>query len=569
MNTKGWTITRRITVGLGALLAMLVLISAIALLRMASLRGNVSGLAETSLPSVVLLGEVSVRVQRQQLNRSKILDAPVVEARRLESDNDAMEKEVLAFLQRYEADYLVDDEARKLYADMVAANAAIIATRAQITALDQAGSGDEFALLIEQQRLIQQVQDPNYARFLAAVQAATVHSYKQGQSVAESSRSSTDVTMWLLGIVSLAAMAGAGYLAWVTVREIATALGRITKDLNRGARQTASAARQVSIASQSLAGGASEQAAAIEETSTSLEEMSAMIRATAENSQKAKVLASDARVVAGAGLGNMALMSEAMQEIGTASEDVANIVKNIDEIAFQTNILALNAAVEAARAGEAGAGFAVVADEVRSLAQRSAAAARETAQKIDVAIASARRGTERSAEVARSLKEITDKVIATDMLVGQIATAAGEQAQGVTQVNTALAQMDRIAQSNAASAEQSATAAEQLDAQATSMKRSVSRLEGLVGRAERGRVAITRKVEDDGDDEHTAEEELERQEGADAESDADDQDAGIDGQRRSTARLVRSPRLPKQMTRRIPMPAAPRDEREDADFDRF
>lgn len=569
MNTKGWTITRRITVGLGALLAMLVLISAIALLRMASLRGNVSGLAETSLPSVVLLGEVSVRVQRQQLNRSKILDAPVVEARRLESDNDAMEKEVLAFLQRYEADYLVDDEARKLYADMVAANAAIIATRAQITALDQAGSGDEFAQLIEQQRLIQQVQDPNYAHFLATVQAATVHSYKQGQSVAESSRSSTDVTMWLLGIVSLAAMAGAGYLAWVTVREIATALGRITKDLNRGARQTASAARQVSIASQSLAGGASEQAAAIEETSTSLEEMSAMIRATAENSQKAKVLASDARVVAGAGLGNMALMSEAMQEIGTASEDVANIVKNIDEIAFQTNILALNAAVEAARAGEAGAGFAVVADEVRSLAQRSAAAARETAQKIDVAIASARRGTERSAEVARSLKEITDKVIATDMLVGQIATAAGEQAQGVTQVNTALAQMDRIAQSNAASAEQSATAAEQLDAQATSMKRSVSRLEGLVGRAERGRVAITRKVEDDGDDEHTAEEELERQEGADAESDADDQDAGIDGQRRSTARLVRSPRLPKQMTRRIPMPAAPRDEREDADFDRF
>ena len=125
MNTKGWTITRRITVGLGALLAMLVLISAIALLRMASLRGNVSGLAETSLPSVVLLGEVSVRVQRQQLNRSKILDAPVVEARRLESDNDAMEKEVLAFLQRYEADYLVDDEARKLYADMVAANAGV------------------------------------------------------------------------------------------------------------------------------------------------------------------------------------------------------------------------------------------------------------------------------------------------------------------------------------------------------------------------------------------------------------------------------------------------------------
>ena len=229
----------------------------------------------------------------------------------------------------------------------------------------------------------------------------------------------------------------------------------------------------------------------------------------------------------------------------------------------------MNAAVEAARAGESGAGFAVVADEVRSLAQRSAAAARETAQKIDVAIASARRGTERSAEVARSLKEITDKVIATDMLVGQIATAAGEQAQGVTQVNTALAQMDRIAQSNAASAEQSATAAEQLDAQAASMKRSVSRLEGLVGRAERGRAPVLRKLEEEREDEALSEEELERQVDADAENDAEEEGGGIDGQRRNSSRLVRSPRLPTQVMRRIPMPAVPRDQREDADFDRF
>ena len=543
MNTSGWTITRRITLGLGALLAMLVLISALALLRMASLRGNVGGLAENSLPSVVLLGEVSVRVQRQQLNRSKILDAPVEEAQRLEKDNDALEKEVVGFLDEYESNFVLDDDTRRLYADMRAAHDAIVTTRAKITALDEAGSGDEFAQLIEQQRLIKEVQDPNYARFLTAVQAAATHSYKEGQSVAESSRTSTGYTMWLLGIVSLAAMVGAGFLAWVTVREIATALGGITVDLNRGARHTAAAARQVAIASQSLSGGASEQAAAIEETSTSLEEMSAMIRATAENSQKAKALASDARSVAGAGLGTMELMSAAMEEIGTASADVSKIVKNIDEIAFQTNILALNAAVEAARAGEAGAGFAVVADEVRSLAQRSAAAARETAEKIDVAIASARRGAERSAEVARSLKEITDKVIATDMLVAEIATAAGEQAQGVTQVNTALAQMDRIAQSNAASAEQSATAAEQLDVQAANLKQSVERLEGLVGR-----------VDDHG--EAAAEEE-------EAES------AGMDGRVQRMARLERAPRVSSQALSRIPMPAIPRQSRDDEDFRRF
>ena len=540
MNTSGWTITRRITLGLGALLAMLVLISALALLRMASLRGNVGGLAENSLPSVVLLGEVSVRVQRQQLNRSKILDAPVDEAQRLEKDNNALEKEVVGFLDRYESNFVLDDDTRRLYADMRGAHDAIVTTRAKITALDEAGSGDEFAQLIEQQRLIKEVQDPNYARFLTAVQAAATHSYQEGQSVAESSRTSTGYTMWLLGIVSLAAMVGAGFLAWVTVREIATALGGITVDLNRGARHTAAAARQVAIASQSLSGGASEQAAAIEETSTSLEEMSAMIRATAENSQKAKALASDARSVAGAGLGTMELMSAAMEEIGTASADVSKIVKNIDEIAFQTNILALNAAVEAARAGEAGAGFAVVADEVRSLAQRSAAAARETAEKIDVAIASARRGAERSAEVARSLKEITDKVIATDMLVAEIATAAGEQAQGVTQVNTALAQMDRIAQSNAASAEQSAAAAEQLDVQAETLKQSVARLEGLVGR-----------TDDDGDGEDEAE------------------PTGSDGRLQPMARLERAPRVSSQALSRIPMPAIPRQRRDDEDFRRF
>lgn len=540
MNTSGWTITRRITLGLGALLAMLVLISALALLRMASLRGNVGGLAENSLPSVVLLGEVSVRVQRQQLNRSKILDAPVDEAQRLETDNNALEKEVVGFLDQYESNFVLDDDTRRLYADMRGAHDAIVTTRAKIRALDEAGSGDEFAQLIEQQRLIKEVQDPNYARFLTAVQAAATHSYQEGQSVAESSRTSTGYTMWLLGIVSLAAMVGAGFLAWVTVREIATALGGITVDLNRGARHTAAAARQVAIASQSLSGGASEQAAAIEETSTSLEEMSAMIRATAENSQKAKALASDARSVAGAGLGTMELMSAAMEEIGTASADVSKIVKNIDEIAFQTNILALNAAVEAARAGEAGAGFAVVADEVRSLAQRSAAAARETAEKIDVAIASARRGAERSAEVARSLKEITDKVIATDMLVAEIATAAGEQAQGVTQVNTALAQMDRIAQSNAASAEQSAAAAEQLDVQAETLKQSVARLEGLVGR-----------TDDDGDGEDEAE------------------PTGSEGRMQPMARLERAPRVSSQALSRIPMPAIPRQRRDDEDFRRF
>ena len=177
----------------------------------------------------------------------------------------------------------------------------------------------------------------------------------------------------------------------------------------------------------------------------------------------------------------MSEMTHAMAAIDESGAEVAKIVKNIDEIAFQTNILALNAAVEAARAGEAGAGFAVVADEVRSLAQRSAAAAKETADKIEVAIASSRKGSQCTAKVEESLMQIAEKVTSTDSLVAEIAAAAREQAQGIEQINTAIAQLDKISQSNSASAEESASAAEELDAQAATLKDQVTKLRQLVG----------------------------------------------------------------------------------------
>lgn len=179
----------------------------------------------------------------------------------------------------------------------------------------------------------------------------------------------------------------------------------------------------------------------------------------------------------------MADMVEAMAEIDLSSGQVAKIVKDIDEIAFQTNILALNAAVEAARAGEAGAGFAVVADEVRSLAQRSAAAAKATAHKIEVAIGNTRKGTECTARVVESLEEITKQVAATDSLVGEIATAASEQAQGIEQINQAIGQMEKVSQSNAANAEETADAAMQVEAQGESLNELVGRLRALVGGA--------------------------------------------------------------------------------------
>jgi methyl-accepting chemotaxis protein len=255
----------------------------------------------------------------------------------------------------------------------------------------------------------------------------------------------------------------------------------IIQNLDEGSNQVAAAAGQVSTASQSLAQGSGEQAASIEETSSSLEEMASMTKRNAENAQKATALAKQARQAADKGSADMQDMSLAMQAIKVSSDDIAKIIKTIDEIAFQTNILALNAAVEAARAGEAGMGFAVVADEVRNLAQRSAQAAKETAAKIEGAISKTAQGVGINSKVAETLNEIVTKARQVDELAAEVAGASSEQTQGIIQINTAVGEMDKVTQSNAASAEESAAAAEELNSQAAMMKQSVNELLQLVG----------------------------------------------------------------------------------------
>ena len=262
-------------------------------------------------------------------------------------------------------------------------------------------------------------------------------------------------------------------------------LSTISDSIQEGANQTASSSAQLSSASRLLATGCSEQGASVTETSAALEEISAMIRATADNARKATEFANQARSAAQGGMETMAEMTVAMQSIERSSLDVSKIVKNIDEIAFQTNILALNAAVEAARAGEAGAGFAVVAEEVRSLAQRSAGAARETANKIEAAIASTQRGSRSCEAVGTSLEQIVGRVTEADVLVAEIAAAAKEQAQGIAHVGVAMTQMDKVTQGNAASAEQTSSAADELSGQAKMLQDAVEHLHALIASTSR------------------------------------------------------------------------------------
>jgi methyl-accepting chemotaxis protein len=254
----------------------------------------------------------------------------------------------------------------------------------------------------------------------------------------------------------------------------------IVEQLTGGAQQTSAAAEQVSASSQSLAEGASEQAASLEESSASLEEMTSMVKRNAEHAQKAKTLAADMRSAADRGTTEMIEMSGAMDEIQTSSNEIAKIIKTIDEIAFQTNILALNAAVEAARAGEAGAGFSVVADEVRSLAQRAALASRETTDKIEASMAKSTRGVAINQRVAENLKAIQLCANEVNTLVEGIAHGSQEQSQGIGEITTAVSQMDKVTQSNAAHAEETASASEELNVQAVTLMDTVHQLQSLV-----------------------------------------------------------------------------------------
>ncbi len=316
----------------------------------------------------------------------------------------------------------------------------------------------------------------------------------------------------LLIAVALASLAAAIVAAWLITRSLTRALGAEPQALGMVAQRIAQGdlspialdngrslpvgsvmaslvAMQGSLAlivgqvrkvSDSIATGSSEiasgnadlsqrteeQASALQQTAATMHELGETVRTNAENARQASSLAESASAVAGKGGAVVGAVVNTMRGINEASRKIADITGVIDGIAFQTNILALNAAVEAARAGEQGRGFAVVATEVRSLAQRSAAAAKEIKALIGASVSQVDQGTALVDQAGRTMEEIVDSINRVSTIVAEISTASAEQSGGVGQVGNAVSQMDVVTQQNAALVEQSAAAADSLRIQA-------------------------------------------------------------------------------------------------------
>jgi methyl-accepting chemotaxis protein len=258
-------------------------------------------------------------------------------------------------------------------------------------------------------------------------------------------------------------------------------LHRVINGLNKASQMVKAASGEAAQSSQSLAEGSCQQAAAIQQTSSSLAVMTTMTRQNADHATSAQTLMGEMDRLMADAQKSMEQLNGSMGDISLASADIAKIVKTIDEIAFQTNLLALNAAVEAARAGVAGAGFAVVADEVRALALRAAAAAQSTSDLIQTTVGKVKDGTDVVGATGNAFSQVAVRAGKVKDLVGEIAAASIEQAQGVEQINQAVNGLNSVTQQVAAHAEQSAGSSQELNVQSEQMKGLVLDLETLVG----------------------------------------------------------------------------------------
>jgi methyl-accepting chemotaxis protein len=467
---KNWSIGRRVSITCGVLLGLMLVAGVAGTLGIRKGASSIELMMSDSAMGLEALANIrgAVGELRGDAMASPVPGLEMIRAKNLEGVAK-LRKTIPEALDAYEKTITADED-RILFNKIKAAAGPYLDTCARFATLVQEGKLSDAAAMYGAEGRAQ------YVALDEAIGAEVDYNTKHAEAVYHDALSQSRWSMTLTWIViGLAGLMGGG-LAFTVIRGISSALNQCADEINTSAQQVVSASTQLTATSESLAQGSSEQAASLEETSSSSQEIGAMTVRNAENTNRAAVLMQevDGRVVeANQALGEM---TTSMDRIASSSNEIAKIIKVIDDIAFQTNILALNAAVEAARAGEAGMSFAVVADEVRNLAQRCAQAAKDTTLLIESSVTNARSGTEKVVRVSTVIDSVTQSASQIKTLINELNGAANQQSRGVEQISSALNQMEQVTQKTAANAEESASASQQLKAQAESMSAIINSL---------------------------------------------------------------------------------------------
>jgi methyl-accepting chemotaxis protein len=519
MNIKNWKIGTRLG---GAFALLLVLLAACVWFGIASLKllnEGTSKIVDEDYPKTVIAYESLDVVNRnaRAMRNMLLWDKPEEVARERQTVIENREENT-ANLDKLAA--LIKSEEGKIKLKAVQAARDVYRTSQQaFLELVDAGKKQEAATFLLTQVRKDQRNYFDTVRELIKLQDARVRD--SGQRAEETYRSAS---RWLMGVAATALALGAAVAFWITrsitgplrqavdvartvatgdlrtkievhatdetgqllqaLRDMNAALVNIVGEVRSGTETIASASQQIASGNADLSSRTEAQASSLEETASSMEELTATVKQNADNARQANQFAVSASEVAEKGGAVMAEVVDTMGAINESARKIVDIIAVIDGIAFQTNILALNAAVEAARAGEQGRGFAVVASEVRSLAQRSAAAAKEIKALIDNSVDKADAGSRLVDQAGTTMREVVDSIRRVTDIMGEISAASQEQTEGIGQVQLAVSQMDQATQQNAALVEEAAAASESLREQAAKLAQTVAvfKLDGTQGR---------------------------------------------------------------------------------------
>ncbi|MCS0611496.1 methyl-accepting chemotaxis protein [Massilia kyonggiensis] len=517
MTTTGLTIGKRLAFGFGSVLALMAVLAGLAIHRV----GQIDDI-------LIHINDVNSVKQRYAINfrgsvhdrsiaiRDVVLAATTATAQRhadlIKKLDDDYQRSAAPLDQLFAARSDILPEEKQALAAIKDVEARTQPLIAKLVALRQADNTAEATALLDQRA------GPAFVEWLASVNRLIDLEEKLNNDAAAQARAlSHSFFAWMLAILAVAAAAGAA-AAWFISHGLLRQLGgqpdyavgiagaiaagdlsvpietraddrssllyamkgmrdslvNIVSQVRAGTLTIANASTEIAAGNQDLSERSERQAGTLEETASSMEELTGTVRQNADNARQANTLAESASSVAQRGGAVVAQVVQTMASINDSSKQIAEIISVIDGIAFQTNILALNAAVEAARAGEQGRGFAVVAGEVRSLAQRSAAAAKEIKTLISDSVAKVDDGAKLVDEAGSTMEEIVTSVKRVTDIMAEISHASQEQSAGIEQVNRAIGQMDEATQQNAALVEQAGAAASALQDEAANLARLVS-----------------------------------------------------------------------------------------------